>query len=92
MPGRDLRQARNPDDLRVAWAALERAWTAAVDRAVSMPEGAVDVSVDGEWSFAQTLRHLAFAADTWLGKAILRLPQPFHHLRRGVAAPPLRVA
>ncbi|MCG5448062.1 MULTISPECIES: DinB family protein [Micromonospora] len=79
-PGRDLRHADNPDDLRVAWAALERAWAAAVDRAVSMPEGAVDVSIDGEWSFAQTLRHLAFAADTWLGKSILRLPQPFHPL------------
>ncbi|MCG5445066.1 DinB family protein [Micromonospora sp. NIE79] len=79
-PGRDLRQAKDPDDLRVAWAALERAWAAAVERAVSMPEGAVDVSIDGEWSFAQTLRHLAFAADTWLGKAILRLPQPFHPL------------
>jgi hypothetical protein len=77
-PGRDLRRAKNPDDLRVAWAAIERAWAAAVDRAVSMPEGAVDVSVDGEWSFAQTLRHLAFAADTWLGKAILLRPQPFH--------------
>ncbi|RAO05218.1 DinB family protein [Micromonospora noduli] len=79
-PGRDLRLAKDPDDLRVAWAAIERAWAAAVDRAVSMPEGAVDVSVDGEWSFAQTLRHLVFAADAWLGKAILRLPQPFHPL------------
>ncbi|MEU8425468.1 DinB family protein [Micromonospora sp. NPDC048835] len=79
-PGRDLRQAKNPDDLRVAWAALETAWAAAVDRAVAMPEGAVDVSIDGEWSFAQTLRHLAFAADAWLGRAILLLPQPFHPL------------
>ncbi|MEK8109939.1 DinB family protein [Micromonospora sp. M12] len=26
------------------------------------------------------MRHLAFAADSWLGKAILRLPQPFHPL------------
>ncbi|MEV4657676.1 DinB family protein [Micromonospora sp. NPDC049301] len=79
-PGRELRQAKAPDDLRAAWAALERAWAAAVDRVLSMPEGAVDVSVDGEWSFAQTLRHLAFAADAWLGKAVLRLPQPFHPL------------
>jgi hypothetical protein len=37
-------------------------------------------SIDGEWSFAQTLRHLAFATDAWLGKAVLRLPQPFHPL------------
>ncbi|MET7866108.1 DinB family protein [Micromonospora taraxaci] len=79
-PGRDLRRASEPADLRAGWAAAERAWAAAVDRVLAMPEGAVDVSVDGEWSFAQTLRHLVFAADVWLGKAILRLPQPFHPL------------
>lgn len=45
-----------------------------------MPEGSVDVSIDGEWSFAQTLRHLVFATDAWLGKAILRQPRPFHPL------------
>ncbi|KAB1906258.1 DinB family protein [Micromonospora sp. AMSO1212t] len=79
-PGRELRHAEDPDGLRAAWAALERAWAAAVDRVRSMPDGAADVSVDGEWSFAQTLRHLAFATDAWLGRAILRLPQPFHPL------------
>ncbi|MET8353201.1 DinB family protein [Micromonospora sp. NPDC005206] len=79
-PGRELRQATDPTSLRAAWAATERAWAAAVDRVMSMPEGAADVSIGGEWSFAQTLRHLAFATDAWLGKAILRLPQPFHPL------------
>ena len=43
-----------------------------------MPAGTVDVSVDGEWSFAQTLRHLVLATDTWLGRAILQIEQPFH--------------
>ncbi|MFD0972141.1 DinB family protein [Plantactinospora endophytica] len=80
LPGRELRQARDPDGLRTAWTALEQAWAVLVTRALAMPEGAVDVSIDGEWSFAQTLRHLAFATDAWLGKAILRLPQPFHPL------------
>ncbi|MEU1969188.1 DinB family protein [Micromonospora sediminicola] len=79
-PGRELKNATDLDGLRAAWAGLERAWAAAVDRVESMPEGAADVSIDGEWSFAQTLRHLAFATDAWLGKAILRLPQPFHPL------------
>jgi hypothetical protein len=79
-PGRELKHARDPDGLRTVWAALERAWAAAVDQVEAMPEGAADVSIDGEWSFAQTLRHLAFATDAWLGKAILRLPQPFHPL------------
>ncbi|GIJ24129.1 DinB family protein [Micromonospora lutea] len=79
-PGRELKRAEDPEGLRVAWAALEKAWAAAVERATAMPAGAVDVSVGGEWSFAQTLRHLAFATDAWLGKAVLCLPQPFHPL------------
>ena len=43
-----------------------------------MPAGTVDVSVCGEWSFAQTLRHLVMATDTWLGRAILGVEQPYH--------------
>ena len=43
-----------------------------------MPAGVVDISVDGEWSFAQTLRHLVMATDTWLGRAILEIEQPYH--------------
>ena len=39
---------------------------------------AVDVSVGGEWSFAQTLRHLVMATDAWLGRSILGIEQPFH--------------
>jgi hypothetical protein len=50
-----------------------------------MPPGTVDVSVDGEWSFAQTLRHLVLATDIWLGKAVLEVEQPFHPL--GLAGP-----
>jgi hypothetical protein len=79
-PGRSLRHADDPAGLRAAWASVERAWAAAVERVQSMPAGSADVSVDGEWSFAQTLRHLVFATDAWLGKAILRRPQPFHPL------------
>jgi hypothetical protein len=80
LPGRDLRQADDPEGLRTAWAAVERAWAAAVDRMRGMPDGAADRSIDGEWTFAQTLRHLAFATDVWLAKTILRLPQPPHPL------------
>ncbi|MFN8156421.1 MAG: DinB family protein [Candidatus Nanopelagicales bacterium] len=79
-PGRVLRRAQDPDGIRAAWAALEGAWDAAIARAATMPEGAVDDQVDGEWSFAQTLRHLVFAIDAWLGRAVLRIEQPFHPL------------
>jgi hypothetical protein len=77
-PGRADRRAGDPDGLRVAWAALERAWSVTLERAAAMPAGTVDVSVGGEWSFAQTLRHLVLATDMWLGRAILDIEQPFH--------------
>jgi hypothetical protein len=71
--------------MRAAWAALERTWAATLDRVEAMPAGTVDVSVGGEWSFAQTLRHLVLATDTWLRRAILLVEQPFHPL--GLAGP-----
>jgi uncharacterized protein YjbI with pentapeptide repeats len=77
-PGRADRRATDPDGLRAAWAALERTWAVTLERVEAMPAGTVDVSVDGEWSFAQTLRHLVMAADVWLGRAILNIGQPFH--------------
>jgi hypothetical protein len=77
-PGRAERRAGDPDGLRAAWAALERTWTATLERVAAMPAGTVDVSVGGEWSFAQTLRHLILATDVWLGRAILGVAQPFH--------------
>lgn len=77
-PGRAERRAADPESLRAAWAALERTWAATLERAATMPAGTVDVSVDGEWSFAQTLRHLVMATDTWLGRAILEIGQPYH--------------
>ncbi len=77
-PGRDARRAADPDGLRAAWVALERTWAATLERVAAMPAGSVDVSVGGEWSFAQTLRHLVLATDAWLGRAILEIEQPFH--------------
>ena len=84
-PGRADRRAGDPDGLRAAWSTLERTWAATLERAAAMPAGTVDVSVGGEWSFAQTLRHLILATDTWLGRAILQIEQPFHPI--GLADP-----
>lgn len=77
-PGRELRSADTPEGLREAWEVLQRAWDAAVARASAMPSGTVDVSVDGEWSFSQTLRHLVCATDTWLRGAVLEVASPYH--------------
>ncbi len=79
-PGRADRRTGDPAGLRAAWAALEGTWSATLERVAAMPAGTVDVSVGGEWSFAQTLRHLVLATDMWLGQAILEVEQPFHPL------------
>lgn len=77
-PGRELRTAADPEGLRSAWASVEATWAATLERVAAMPAGTVDATVDGEWSLAQTQRHLVMATDTWLGKAILQREQPYH--------------
>jgi hypothetical protein len=84
-PGRADRRATDPDALRAAWAMLQDTWAATIDRVATMPAGTVDVSVNGEWSFAQTLRHLILATDAWLGRAILEIERPFHPIGQAFA-------
>jgi len=84
-PGRGQRRATDPDGLQLAWAAVERTWAATLHRVAALPAGAVDVQVDGEWSFAQTLRHLVMATDVWLGRAVLERDQPFSPLGQPIA-------
>src|SRR5262245_737977 len=76
-PGRADRRAEHPESLRTAWAALERAWAATLERVAAMPTDTVEASVRGEWSFAQTLRHLVLATDLQLRATILGIAQPF---------------
>lgn len=45
-----------------------------------LPELALGLRVDDEWSFIETLRHLVFATDAWAGRAILEEPMPYHRL------------
>jgi hypothetical protein len=40
----------------------------------------LDESVDGEWSFIQTLRHLVFATDAWVLRAVFGNPSPWDPL------------
>lgn len=77
-PGRTLRTATDPAGLVEAYERLQDAWSATVERVRAMPAGTRDRSVAGEWSFAETLRHLVLATDMWLGKAVLGEQQPFH--------------
>ncbi|WP_457206921.1 DinB family protein [Nocardioides sp. P5_C9_2] len=77
-PGRADRRAEDPSGLQSAWSRLEQTWAATLERVAVMPRDMVDTSVAGEWSFAQTLRHLVMAIDTWLGRAVLELDAPYH--------------
>jgi hypothetical protein len=70
----------DPAGFREAWDVLEGLWAGTVDRARRLDAGMLHESVDGEWSFIQTLRHLSFATDSWLSRAILGEPSPWHPL------------
>lgn len=70
-PLRSMLRASAPEDMRATWAALEAEWEKTVARAQALPEGALHESVDGEWSFVQTLRHLVFAIDKWFTAPVL---------------------
>ncbi|WP_410673714.1 DinB family protein [Amycolatopsis sp. cmx-4-68] len=80
-PARALaRNAASPEDYRAAWDAIETLWAATLDRAKLLPEAKLHERVDGEWSFAETHRHLLFACDAWLGNAVLEEEAPYDPL------------
>jgi len=73
-PWYPLRAMLRPADLegmRTTWGALEELWAATLDRARRLPETKLHESVNEEWSFVQTLRHLVFAMDKWFTVPIL---------------------
>ncbi len=75
-----LRAMRTADDYRAMWDTIERLWPDTVARAGQLPEPALHLRVDDEWSFVETLRHLVFATDAWAGRTILDEPMPYHPL------------
>lgn len=70
-PLRAMLRPSNPEGMRAAWAALEDEWAKTVTRAHALPPDLLHESVDDEWSFVQTLRHLVFAMDKWFTAPIL---------------------
>ncbi len=80
MPDRVKMRPEDSDGFREAWALLERLWEGTVARARALPEAALHRSVDDEWSFIQTLRHLGFASAAWVDRMILGHLSPWHPL------------
>src|SRR3954469_19125238 len=70
-PERAKMRPTDPDGFRTAWSIVERRWDETVARARRLPPERLHESVAGEWSFIETLRHLAFATDAWVRRAIL---------------------
>lgn len=79
-PDRATMRPTTAEGFREAWTALERLWSETTSRARALPEPALHERVDGEWSFIETLRHLVFATDAWVLRAVLGDPAPFHPL------------
>ena len=70
-PLRAMLRPSDPEGMRAAWAALEDEWANTIARALALPEAKLHESVNDEWSFVQTLRHLVFAMDKWFTAPIL---------------------
>ncbi|HKA67830.1 MAG TPA: DinB family protein [Actinomycetes bacterium] len=79
-PDRAKMRPTDPAGFREAWEIVERLWGGTVDRARGLDPELLHRSVDGEWSFIETLRHLVFATESWIGRAILGNPSPWHPL------------
>jgi DinB family protein/pentapeptide repeat protein len=70
----------DPTGFREAWDVVERMWRETVERAGRLQPELLQESVDGEWSFIETLRHLVFATDAWIRRAVLGDPAPWDPL------------
>jgi uncharacterized damage-inducible protein DinB len=79
-PERVLLRPADAAGFRRAWDVVERLWDGTVERARGLDAEQLHESVDGEWSFIQTLRHLVLVTDGWIRRAALGDPSPFHRL------------
>lgn len=79
-PDRASMRPTDPAGFRAAWDVVERLWAGTVERARRLDPALLHESVGGEWSFTETLRHLAFASDAWVRRAMLGDQSPWHPL------------
>jgi uncharacterized protein YjbI with pentapeptide repeats len=79
-PERTKLDPADADGFREAWAIIDRAWPPTVERAKRLPPELLHERVQDEYSFIETLRHLVFATDAWVRRAILGHPAPYSPL------------
>lgn len=78
-----LRSKMRPTDrasFGEAWDIIEQLWSDTVERARRMDPELLHESINDEWTFIETLRHLVFATDSWISRAILGDPSPWDPL------------
>lgn len=79
-PDRPKMRPADADGFREAWGILERLWQQTVGRARQLDPELLHERVGDEWSFTETLRHLVFATDAWVRRAVLGEPAPWDPL------------
>ena len=65
-PDRVKMRPTDANGFRDGWNVVDQLWAATTERARGLRPEQLHESVDGEWSFIDTLRHLAFATESWL--------------------------
>jgi uncharacterized protein YjbI with pentapeptide repeats len=79
-PDRTKMHPTDPAGFREAWDILERRWAETFERAGRLDPDLLHERVDGEWSFIETQRHLVFATDAWIRRALHGDPAPWSPL------------
>jgi hypothetical protein len=79
-PLRSKMRPTDPAGFREAWDILEKLWDETVEHASRLKPELLYEPVGDEWSFIDTLRHLVFATDCWIRRAILGDPAPWDPL------------
>jgi hypothetical protein len=77
-PERVWLRAPDIETLRDAWGMLEDRWNGTTERAGRLSIDLQLRRVEEEWSFVETLRHLIFATDCWLFRAVHLRQHPYH--------------
>ncbi len=73
-PLRGILRPATPADMQQTWAAIEAEWAITTGMAMALPEAAQHESVNGEFTFVESMRHLVFATDKWFTAPILGEP------------------
>lgn len=73
-PLRGMLRPASPADMKATWVEIEATWAVTVGIATALGEPALHESVNDEFTFVESMRHLIFATDKWFTAPILEEP------------------